>query len=123
MRPDPREPSKQLNAKSLPATKRRAASGVRLSAQTGPAASNVKTTIANRVTILNPFPLRSATAALLNEFVPIATRDRPGHMPSGIQLPRSGLAKRAAAEGRSDRGSAAIAVSGLAASPRTAVLD
>src|SRR6476619_8374289 len=27
MRPAPREPSKQLNAKSLPATKRRAASG------------------------------------------------------------------------------------------------
>src|SRR5262245_36893073 len=49
MRPDPREPSKQLNAKSLPATKRRAASGVRLSANAEPAASNIKATIANRV--------------------------------------------------------------------------
>jgi hypothetical protein len=35
MRPAPREPSKQFNAKSLPVTKRRAASGVRLSAQQG----------------------------------------------------------------------------------------
>src|SRR5215468_3436032 len=65
MRPAPREPSKQLNAKSLPATKRRAASGLRLSAQAEPAASKTKTTIANRVTIPNPPPITSnyATAA------------------------------------------------------------
>src|SRR6266480_2031756 len=54
MRPAPREPSKQLNAKSLPATKRRAASGVMLSAHAEPAASKIKTTIANRVTIPTP---------------------------------------------------------------------
>src|SRR5207302_928602 len=42
MRPAPREPSKQLNAKSLPATKRRAASGVRLSAHAELAASKIK---------------------------------------------------------------------------------
>src|SRR5215471_976904 len=47
MRPAPREPSKQLNAKSLPATKCRAASGVRLSAQAEPAASKIKTTISD----------------------------------------------------------------------------
>src|SRR5207302_8996378 len=45
----PREPSKQLNAKSLPATKRRAASGLRLSAHAEPSASTIKNTIANRV--------------------------------------------------------------------------
>src|SRR4029453_4822000 len=64
MRPAPREPSKQLNAKSLPVTKRRAASGVRLSAQAEPAASKIKTTIANRVTIPDPPPLRPGVAAL-----------------------------------------------------------
>src|SRR5215831_3775762 len=65
MRPAPREPSKQLNAKSLPATKRRAASGLRLSAQAEPAASKIKTTIANRVTIPKPLPSRSAHSDLL----------------------------------------------------------
>src|SRR5215813_6334771 len=65
MRPAPREPSKQLNAKSLPATKCRAASGVRLSAQAEPAASKIKTTIANRVTIPKPLPSRSAHSDLL----------------------------------------------------------
>src|SRR5262249_8951683 len=57
MRPAPREPSKQLNAKSLPATKCCAASGVRVSAQAEPAASKIKTTIANRVTIPKPSPV------------------------------------------------------------------
>jgi len=48
MRPAPREPSKQLNAKSLRVTNRRAASGLRLSAHAEPAASKVTTIIANR---------------------------------------------------------------------------
>src|SRR6516162_10853404 len=51
MRPAPREPSRQLNAKSLPATNRRAASGLSTSARAEPAASNIKTTTANRVNI------------------------------------------------------------------------
>src|SRR5262245_33772180 len=56
MRPAPREPSKQLNAKSLPATKRRAASGLRVSAHAKLAASRVATTTANRAIIPTPLP-------------------------------------------------------------------
>src|SRR5215831_19243840 len=56
MRPAPREPSKQLNAKSLPATKRRAASGLRGSAHAKLAASKVATTTANRAIIPIPLP-------------------------------------------------------------------
>src|SRR5438552_7141365 len=94
MRPAPREPSKQLNAKSLPATKRRAASGVRLSAHAELAASKIKTTIPNRVTILNPPPVTfSDRNLLLDRALPIATRDRTGRMPSGIRSPRSDLVK------------------------------
>src|SRR5260221_7699003 len=65
MWPAPREPSKQLNAKSLPATKRRVESGVRLSAQAEPAASKIKTTIANRVTIATPLPVTFSDSNLL----------------------------------------------------------
>jgi hypothetical protein len=53
--------SKQLNAKSLPVTKRRAASGVRLSARAEPAVNEIKTTIASRVITLNP-PVTCRTA-------------------------------------------------------------
>src|SRR5713101_8049105 len=56
MRPAPREPSKQLNANSLPVTKRRAASAFMLWASAGPAASTVTMTIANRAIMLVPFP-------------------------------------------------------------------
>src|SRR5206468_4942994 len=90
MRPAPREPSKQLNAKSLPVTKRRAASGVRLSAQAEPAASKIKTTIANRVTIPDPLPLRPAIATCCST-----------NCPSGIAIFRP--RKSAAAEGNSAR--------------------
>src|SRR6266446_10110049 len=65
MRAAPREPSKLLNAKSLPATKRRVESGVRLSAQAEPAASKIKTTIANRVTIATPLPVTFSDSNLL----------------------------------------------------------
>src|SRR5262249_55217184 len=47
MRPAPREPSKQLKANSLPATNRRAASGLIGSAQAAPAASQLINTITN----------------------------------------------------------------------------
>src|SRR6266480_427358 len=67
MRPAPREPSKQLNAKSLPLTKRRAASGVRLSAHAEPAASKIKTTIANRVTIPHLPAASPRTAAVRSQ--------------------------------------------------------
>src|SRR2546427_7603741 len=90
MRPAPREPSKQLNAKGLPVTKRRAASGVRLSAQAEPAASKIKTTIANRVTIPDPLPLRPAIAACCST-----------NCPSGIAIFRP--RKSAAVEGNSAR--------------------
>jgi hypothetical protein len=68
MLPAPREPSKQSNAKSLPVTKRRAASGVRLSAHAELAASKIKTTIPNRVTIPNLLPFVSDSNLLLDEF-------------------------------------------------------
>src|SRR5262245_22049993 len=98
MRPAPREPSKQLNAKSLPATKRRAASGVRLSAHAELAASKIKTTIVNRVTIQNLLPLRSRRAA---QRYSIACRLRKGRelkkgllgRDCGLRLP-SGLRPR-----------------------------
>jgi signal transduction histidine kinase len=51
-----------LTRDRLPVTKRRAASGARLSARAEPAANEIKTTIANRVIILNPLPLHAATA-------------------------------------------------------------
>src|SRR5215470_17117776 len=54
MRPAPREPSKQLKAKSLPATKRRATSGLIGSACAAPVTSRVKATIAKRAII--PIP-------------------------------------------------------------------
>src|SRR5215470_19244108 len=58
MRPAPREPSKQLNAKSLPATNRRAASGLRTSARAETAASKLTTTIATHAIITcSPLPL------------------------------------------------------------------
>src|SRR6266852_8703836 len=51
MRPAPREPSKQLNANSLPATNRRAVSGLMGSAHAAPAASQLINTITNRAII------------------------------------------------------------------------
>src|SRR6516225_2818036 len=64
MRPAPREPSKQLKAKSLPATKRRAASGLRVSAHAKLAASKVATTTANRAIIPIPSPVTAAAATV-----------------------------------------------------------
>jgi len=54
MRPAPREPSKQLKANRLPATKRRAISAFMGSARAGAAASKTATAIANRAIIFDP---------------------------------------------------------------------
>jgi hypothetical protein len=65
MRPAPREPSKQLNAKSLPFTNRRAASGLRTSARAETAASKLTTTITTRAIIyLLPSPITAAAATV-----------------------------------------------------------
>src|SRR5215831_9960792 len=93
MRPAPREPSKQLNAKSLPLTKRRAASGVRLSAHAEPAASKIKTTIANRVSIPNPPLQRQQLAARKQEARGATLRYLPQYSPdlNPIEMPFSKL--------------------------------
>src|SRR5262245_32475403 len=57
MRPAPREPSKQLKANSLPATKRRAASAVMVSACTLLDASTAASTIASHATMKENPPL------------------------------------------------------------------
>jgi hypothetical protein len=59
MRPAPREPSKQLKANSFPATNRRAASALMVSAEAEPAATKTAARIANRAIIPIPLPLPS----------------------------------------------------------------
>src|SRR4029450_8924912 len=93
MRPAPREPSKQLNTKSLPATKRRAASGLGLSAQAEPAANKTKTTIANRVTMPTPLqlgPLQVGRLIKTTRFGMHVVHRAHDKIPSSVRPPFSG---------------------------------